>query len=221
MEEQPKEVSAYLTSVSVFCCYTCTATAIPFINSYSGNCAASAPISTFMCLWEIYIFPGSVHIFSPAEKADPSWEYLIRSQTHECGNWDWDPNVPFLGIFVSNFRHFVFAVCYISRWLDHCVVFIQYSMCSLEPPPSPLKFSTRRSASLLMDGDFLPKQGKKDEIPGLSNFGALSCKRSISFCAPWSILMIPIGHTTWAQGHLNTFSQSAQLLINYLHRENR
>jgi hypothetical protein len=27
----------------------CTATAIPFIHSFSGNSAASAPISTFMC----------------------------------------------------------------------------------------------------------------------------------------------------------------------------
>ncbi len=64
-----------------------TATAIPFIYSFSGNSGASAPISTFMCLWAIYIFPWSVHIFPPAEKADPSWEYIIRSQTHECGNW--------------------------------------------------------------------------------------------------------------------------------------
>ncbi len=63
-----------------------------------------------MCLWAIYIFPGSVHIFPPAEKADPSWEYIIRSQTYECGNYDWGPDIPFLGIFVSNFRHFVFAV---------------------------------------------------------------------------------------------------------------
>ncbi len=71
--------------------------------------AASDPISTFTCLWAIYIFPGSVRIFPPAEKADPSWKYIIRSQTHQCGNWHWGPDIPFLGIFVSNFRHFVFA----------------------------------------------------------------------------------------------------------------
>ncbi len=64
------------------------------------------------CVFErfTYIFPGSVYIFPPAEQADPSWEYIIRSQTHECGNWDLGPDIPFLGIFVSNFRHFVFAV---------------------------------------------------------------------------------------------------------------
>ncbi len=69
------------------------------------------------CVFERFIYiPGSVYIFPPAEQADPSWEYIIRSQTHECGNWDWGPDIAFLGIFVSNFRHFVFAVQSPSRF---------------------------------------------------------------------------------------------------------
>ncbi len=75
--------------------------------------AAKNSLRGTMCLWAIYIFPGSVHIFPPAEKADSSWEYIIRSQTHECGNWDWSPDIPFLGISVSNFQLFFFAV----QWL--------------------------------------------------------------------------------------------------------
>ncbi len=85
--------------------------------SFSGNSVVSVPISTFMCLWAIYIVPGSVYIFPPAESGDPSWEYINR--THEWGNWDWDRDIPFLGIFFSKLRYFVFAVQSQSRLLDY------------------------------------------------------------------------------------------------------
>jgi hypothetical protein len=62
----------------------CTATKILFMYSFSENCEASVPISTIMCLWAIYIFPASVHIFS-CSRIGRSRKYINRSQTHECG----------------------------------------------------------------------------------------------------------------------------------------
>jgi hypothetical protein len=50
--------------------------------------------------------PGSVHILPAADKADRSWKYINRSQTYECKKCA----NPFLGIFVSNFRYWFFAV---------------------------------------------------------------------------------------------------------------
>ncbi len=72
-----------------------------------------SPNSTFMCLRSIYIFPGSVHIFSSSRKGRSIVGIYNCSQTHEYGeygNWDCGRAVPFLGIFVSNFRYCFFAV---------------------------------------------------------------------------------------------------------------
>ncbi len=73
-------------------CSIRTATKIPFMYSFSGNSAATVSIPTFMCLWAIYIFPGSVHIFGCSkigrlileikEAAEfHFWEYINGNQT--------------------------------------------------------------------------------------------------------------------------------------------
>ncbi len=46
--------------------------------------------------------------------------HINCSQTHDCGNWDRDPDIPFLGIFVSKFQYFVFAVCGIVPLTSAC-----------------------------------------------------------------------------------------------------
>jgi hypothetical protein len=87
-----------------------------FLVMYSQkwNCAASlfpkhnynvkSPNSyTYRCVRDL-IFPGSVCLFAAAKYVDRSWEYKNRSQTHECGNWDWDRAIPRKGIHKWDFR---------------------------------------------------------------------------------------------------------------------
>jgi hypothetical protein len=94
--------------------------------SKKRNCAGLSPnpISTSMCLWAIYIFPGSVHLFSCSRIGRPIvgiYAHIYRSQTHKCGNWDWGHAIPFSGnIFVSNFRYCVFAVHVVSQQSEGC-----------------------------------------------------------------------------------------------------
>ncbi len=93
-----------------------TATAIPFKYSFSGNCEASAPnFHIHVSVSDLYVPRIGPHI-SSSRKGRP----IVGIYNSLTDTWMWKlglrPHIPFLGIFVSNFRHFVFAV--------YCSVFI-------------------------------------------------------------------------------------------------
>ena len=83
----------------------------PFMYSQKWNCSFQNRIIMFclpvprpIYLWEIYISPGSVCLLCYTGKyVDQSWEYINRSQTHECGNCDWGHAIPRKGIFKWDF----------------------------------------------------------------------------------------------------------------------
>jgi hypothetical protein len=47
--------------------------------------------------------------FAAAKYVDRSWEYINRSQTHECKNWDCGHAIPFLGKYKLDFWYSVFS----------------------------------------------------------------------------------------------------------------
>jgi len=56
------------------------------------------------CFCDRLIFSSYRSAYSAAEKyVCQTWEYINRSQKHECGNWDWGRAIPFLGIHKSKF----------------------------------------------------------------------------------------------------------------------
>ncbi len=56
-----------------------------------------------VCEWFIYSQDRSAH-FATRKYVDRSWEYINRSQTHECGNCDWGRVIPRKGIHKWDFH---------------------------------------------------------------------------------------------------------------------
>ncbi len=72
------------------------------------------------CVCERFTYSHDRSAFPVGKYVDRSWEYINRSQTHECGNWDWGRAIPFLGIHTWDFV----AVC--KHRLTH-VLYRQYT----------------------------------------------------------------------------------------------
>ncbi len=81
----------------------------PFMYSQKRNCAASVPISKFMCLWAIHIFAESVRIFSWSGIGRPILE-IYKSLTD---TWMWKLGLGSRNSFFGNicFEFSVFCLC--------------------------------------------------------------------------------------------------------------
>ncbi len=69
----------------------------------------SLPIPTRIYLLAIYIFLRTICLFFCRKYVDRSWEYINRSQTHECGNKGWGRAIPRKGIHNWNFHCSVYS----------------------------------------------------------------------------------------------------------------
>jgi hypothetical protein len=58
---------------------------------------------THVSVSDLYIPTICLPILAAGKYVDRFWEYVNRSQTHECGNWDWRSAIPFLGIYKMGF----------------------------------------------------------------------------------------------------------------------
>ena len=112
-------------------------------NKYSQK--RNIPISTFMCLWANYIFPRWVCLFCWWKYVDRSWEYINRSQTHECGNWGWGRAIPRKGIYKRNCRcsvyisfYFIVRTTHTSIQCRRCRLLIFYTNWDTMPLQIPL-----------------------------------------------------------------------------------
>ncbi len=77
--------------------------------TYVVNC-----LNNFYKIYISLLLKNLIHVCV----ADRLWEYVNRSQIHECRNWKRGRAVSFMGIFVSNFWYSALAV-YISQIAEY------------------------------------------------------------------------------------------------------
>jgi hypothetical protein len=98
----------------------------------------SVPISTFICLWAIYIFPQLVCLFCCRKICGPILGIYNRSQTLECGNWDWGGAIPFLRKHKWDFRCNVFVLCGLTK-IDYNYLIDVWKQSNTVPVAGSLK----------------------------------------------------------------------------------
>ncbi len=94
---------------SVFSCCTAETQYREFETNISRK-GITRPQSQFphSCVCVRFIYSHDRSAYSAAGKyVNWSWDYINRSQTRECGNWDCGRAIPLLGIHKWNFRRSV------------------------------------------------------------------------------------------------------------------
>ncbi len=95
--------------------------------SFSGNCAASVLISTFIRVWAIYVFPGTVHIHISYSRIGRSVVGIYKSLTD---TWMWKLGLWPRNSFSENicFKFLVLVLCNVMNCLSTIIIFLALTL---------------------------------------------------------------------------------------------